>query len=615
MHTETRRTRRRNTKQNPLFFFSVHSVFIPLERLEIRILLSASDPSGDEQQTLELINRMRQNPAAELPLLENSTDPAVQEAFKFFNVNLTELATEWATLTAAPPLAWNADLATSALGHDELMLSDNTQSHQLPGEPDLADRATAAGYTNYSTLRESVFAYATSVFDAHASFAVDFGTTPTGIQDPPGHRENIMAMDVSEVGIAEITGPGSGDGSEVGPLLFTEDFGSQFNQGNPFLLGSVYNDTNGDGFYTSGEGLAGVTVQVVGAGGTFNTTTLSAGGYQVQVPAGTYSITFSGGSLSQPFTINQVVVGTSNVERDYSVGAASTGFISLNNGVLSVPGTAQNDILHVKEANGSIIVNRDGSSESLSASGVDSITISGGAGDDSISIDATVSIPTTVAGGPGNDMISGGGGSETLKGGGGNDSITAGLNGDSLLGGAGSDTLVAGGASLIGGILDVEGTPNSDTIGITESSGAITVSDDGADGEFAASSVQSVLLHGLAGADSISVDAEVTIPAVLAGGAGPDTITGGGGSETLQGGLGADSIIAGSAADSVAGGQGADTLTAGDGGDIVSGGLGSDLFFAINQVADTILGGGGNDTAHVDMGLDSVTGVSDVLFT
>src|SRR5271170_3278676 len=162
MNTETRR---RNTKRNSLCFFSVPSAFNCLEPLEIRLMLSASDPSGDEQQTLELINRMRQNPAAELPLLENSTDPAVQEAFKFFNVNLTELATEWATLTPAPPLAWNADLATAALGHDQLMLQDNMQSHQLPGEPDLADRATAEGYANYSSLRESVFAYATSVFD------------------------------------------------------------------------------------------------------------------------------------------------------------------------------------------------------------------------------------------------------------------------------------------------------------------------------------------------------------------------------------------------------------------------------------------------------------------
>jgi uncharacterized protein YkwD len=298
---------------------------IRLEKLESRLLLSAVDPSGDEQQALELINRMRQNPAAELPLLENSTDSGVQSALSFFNVNLTTLAQQWATLTPAPPLDWNDDLATAAVTHDRLMEMDNMQSHQLPGEADLPTRVTAAGYSNYSDLEESVFAYATSVFDAHASFAIDWGDNPpSGIQNPPGHRENLMSTGVTDIGIAVISGPGDGDGTTTGPLLFTEDFGAQFNAGNPFILGSVFNDTNGDGYYTSGEGVASVNVTADGAGGSFTTTTLSAGGYQVQVPAGTYTLTFSGGSLSQSYTISNVIVGASNVERDLNLSVTGT---------------------------------------------------------------------------------------------------------------------------------------------------------------------------------------------------------------------------------------------------------------------------------------------------
>jgi len=299
------------------------SRMIRLEALESRLLLSATDPTADEQQALELINRMRQNPAAELPLLENSADPGVQSALSFFNVNLTTLAQQWATLTPAPPLDWNDDLAAAAVAHDRLMLQDNTQSHQLPGEADLPTRVTAAGYANYSDLEESVFAYATSVFDAHASFAIDWGDNPpSGIQNPPGHRENLMSTGVTAIGIAVISGPGDGDGTTTGPLLFTEDFGAQFNAGNPFILGSVFNDTNGDGFYTAGEGVGGVAVDATGTGGSFSTTTLSAGGYQVQVPAGTYTLTFSGGSLAQSYTINDVVIGASNVERDLDLTTA-----------------------------------------------------------------------------------------------------------------------------------------------------------------------------------------------------------------------------------------------------------------------------------------------------
>ncbi|MGA2232127.1 MAG: CAP domain-containing protein [Tepidisphaeraceae bacterium] len=578
-----------------------------LELLEFRLLWSASNPSGDEQQTLELINRMRQNPAAELPLLENSTDPDVQEALKFYNVNLTELAAEWATLTPAPPLAWNADLAAAARKHDKLMLADNTQSHQLPGEADLPTRVVAAGYTNYSSLRESVFASATSVFDAHAAFAIDWGSTPTGIQTPPGHRENIMATDVSELGVAAISGPGNGMGNPVGPLLFTEDFGSQFDEGNPFLLGSVYNDTNGDGFYTAGEGMAGVAVHIAGIDGTsgsFDTTTLSAGGYQVQVPAGTYDMTFSGAGLSDPITVNQVVVGSSNVQQDVTPADV---FATLSGGVLTVTGTSQADSISATQASGDIVVTRNGMSESFPVSSVTEIVLSGGAGADTISVDASVTIPAMLVGGGGADVLNAGAGSETLKGGGGDDSILGGSGSDSFNGGAGSDTLVAAsGASLIGGVLSVPGTSGPDTISVTAPGSTIAVDFNDASASVPGSSVQSIVINGGPGADSISVASSVSIPAMLIGGGGPDTIIAGAGRTTLKGGAGSDSLVAG---------NGGDNLIAGAGDNNLVGGTGNDLFQALNGLADTIIGGGGNDTAHVDMGLDSVTGIASILFT
>src|SRR5262245_65555178 len=82
-----------------------------IEQLEDRVTPSAG---LREQYMLELVNRMRENPAAELPLLLNSTDPNVISSLNYFNVNQTTLQTQWNSLVAAPPLAWTESLALAA---------------------------------------------------------------------------------------------------------------------------------------------------------------------------------------------------------------------------------------------------------------------------------------------------------------------------------------------------------------------------------------------------------------------------------------------------------------------------------------------------------------------
>src|SRR4051794_29073051 len=134
-----------------------------LEPLETRRLLSTPPapvgPSAREQYMLELINRARQNPAAELQLLVNSSDPGVQGGISFFKVDKTALASQWSSLQPVPPLAWNDALAQAADGHSQQMLAFDEQSHQLPGEKGLGDRALAAGY-DYAYVGENVYASA-----------------------------------------------------------------------------------------------------------------------------------------------------------------------------------------------------------------------------------------------------------------------------------------------------------------------------------------------------------------------------------------------------------------------------------------------------------------------
>lgn len=306
-----------------------HAPAALLEALEERRLL-AFNPTADEQYMLELLNRMRLNPAAELAKLTTSlgnparsADAPTDAALRFFNTSGTVLAQQWATLTAAPALAWNEKLYSTAEAHNAQMILFDQQAHVLPGELDIGPRANAAGYTGWSNLGENIYAYAQNVFHGHAGFAIDWGTDANGIQDPPGHREDMMNPLFREVGI-RITSSPTTPSRQTGPLVITQDFGRRFAQGNPFLLGVVFGDTSSDG-YSPGEGLGGVTITAVAANGTpgaetYTTTTMSAGGWQMQLPSGTYSVRVEGAGFGAPVVYQDVVVSTQNVKLDAKKG-------------------------------------------------------------------------------------------------------------------------------------------------------------------------------------------------------------------------------------------------------------------------------------------------------
>lgn len=297
-----------------------------LERLEPRLLLSAFNPSNAEQYLMTLANEMRMNPQAQLPALLNSGDSNITTALNYYQVNIPALQQQWAQLTPAAPLAWNSILYGTATAHNQLMAADNTQSHQLPGEPDLGTRVSNAGY-DWNNVAENVYAYALDLLYAHAGFAIDWGSgagTSNGIQTPPGHRDNIMDPTLQEAGISVIyTGNNNPASNQVGPYLVTQDFGSRPDMGNPWLLGVVYNDANPQSLYQLNEGLGGILVSATANGQTFQTTTMSAGGYQLQLAPGTYTETFSGGPLGAPIT-RQVTIGNSNTEVDVNTSAYST---------------------------------------------------------------------------------------------------------------------------------------------------------------------------------------------------------------------------------------------------------------------------------------------------
>lgn len=319
-----------------------------MESLESRLVFSLS-PTGLEQETLELLNRMRANPSDELEQIFLSTDSGdtdyfttadsdVNLALDFFDVDDATLFSQWGSLQEAPPLAWSEALYDAAEAHSEHMILQQLQSHQLPAdsglglaqEDSLLDRVVAAGYNWSGSVRvgENVFAYTESVFHGHAAFAIDWGNTATGIQDPAGHRDNMMDAGFQEIGISivahEPTSP-----TDVGPLVVTADFGVRGNYGNARALGVVFEDMDGDDFYDAGEGLGGITITISNASNNYTTTTMTAGGWQKSVAAGTYDVVASGGSLTTALSMGSIVVGSDNVKVDLNTAnAATTGDIT-----------------------------------------------------------------------------------------------------------------------------------------------------------------------------------------------------------------------------------------------------------------------------------------------
>ena len=262
---------------------------------------------------LELINQARMNPQAAAVRVTSNLTPDIQSTLSYYNVNLS--ATEQAIASAAPkpPLAWNPDLATAAQAHSNDMATNQFQSHTGSDGSTPDQRMQEAGYTNASSTGENAFAYATSVDEAMQAFLIDWGVSDAG------HRRNILQPNVSSsnayqsVGIGIATTSGN---SKVGPLVITQDFGSQPNQ-QAMLVGVAYYDNQHTGMYEIGEGEGGVQIDATNlvTGQTTSTQTWSSGGYQIALSPGQYQITASvNGTVFQTLP---VTIGTQNVEQDF----------------------------------------------------------------------------------------------------------------------------------------------------------------------------------------------------------------------------------------------------------------------------------------------------------
>ena len=359
-----------------------------------------AQPTAHEQYFLELVNRARANPGAEA---------------KRLGIDLNQdLSARTIADTAKQPLAMNQLLNDSAQAHSDWMLATDTFSHTGANGSSPGDRMKAAGYsfTGSWTWGENI--------------AIRWGGTPTesnalvegfhdGLFKSAGHRTNILNNAFKEVG----TGIGVGEYKGSAGADATQNFARS--GGATFLTGVAFDDKDGDRFYDPGEGMGAVKVSVTSStGATYATTTWDAGGYQLALPAGDYTVAFSGGGL--PATVTQTAkIGSVNVKVDLDADAGGPATTPLPTTPTPPPTTPP-------AATG---ITKRGTAGSD--------TLTGSAGNDSLSGEGG---SDRLSGGAGNDALSGGTGDDTLSGGDGSDRLTGGTGADILNGGAGQDAFV-----------------------------------------------------------------------------------------------------------------------------------------------------------------------------
>jgi hypothetical protein len=261
-----------------------------LERLEDRRTPTASvDLTAPEQLMLELVNRARANPTAEAALYGIDLNAGLAPG----------------TISAAPelPLAPLQSLQTAALAHSADMVANNYFSHTGSNGSSVGDRLTAAGFSG-NAFGENI-AFITAVNNTPAESAPQLHSN---LFQSAGHRENILSPNYSEIGVGianRVLGP-----NDYQQVDATEDFGG--GSGNVYLTGVVYGDTDHNNFYSIGEGIANTPVTAVNRdnGQTFTTSTNSAGGYELALHAGRYTVTILGVS-------GNAEVGAGNVKIDY----------------------------------------------------------------------------------------------------------------------------------------------------------------------------------------------------------------------------------------------------------------------------------------------------------
>jgi hypothetical protein len=281
----------------------------------------ATFPTAAEEYFVALVNQARANPAA---------------TAQSFGIDLNEgLPVGTIASTPKAPIAVSPVLVTAARNHDAWMFSHQTFSVDEAGVG-IAQQLTNAGYVlnpaGY-TATEDIVSYLSSP-----------NVTPdvTAIQNEfkrlfldanhadRGERKSLLDPNWQEMGIGVEDGKFLQSAINYNANFSTLDF---VKNGTLYLSGIVYRDTNKNSKFDAGEGLGGITITAVRKSDqkTFTTTTWAAGGYSLALPAGTYTVTASGGTFGSAVSVSNIIISKNNVMQDFTpsatAGASASGTV------------------------------------------------------------------------------------------------------------------------------------------------------------------------------------------------------------------------------------------------------------------------------------------------
>ena len=247
-----------------------------------------------EQLSLERINRARLRPAAEAGA---------------FGIALDEGVAGLIDPLPKQPLAMNASLVSSARLHSRDMINKDYFEHESPSGVNPFQRMNNAGFV-FITAGENIAWRGTTgpvneidfVEQEHRDLFVDEGI------DGRGHRVTMLNADFREVGIGVVRGNFTQSGTGYDSIMQTQDFATSV-ANTPIVLGVVYSDTNRNGRYDAGEGVANQTVSLGGS----SKTTGPGGGYSFDISQpGAFTLRFTSGRTVS-LTLD---AGDSNVKVD-----------------------------------------------------------------------------------------------------------------------------------------------------------------------------------------------------------------------------------------------------------------------------------------------------------
>jgi uncharacterized delta-60 repeat protein len=350
--------------------------------------------------------------------------PYVQAAFFSFDANFDLDASFGDNGVYTTALADNLSLASDAFS-DAVAVDANgfiygagLQSNPTTFSADLiALRLTPAGALDATFDGDGVVVFDQTIYDAGTSvtIAASGGALVTGINAAPSATLLQFLPAVVET---PNTGPFVT--SVTGPASVDTNVAANFD--------AVFGDLDlGDTLEVSWDFGDGTVLAFAPAAGT------SASASHTYLIAGSYTVTFT--------------------VRD-AAGATATGTTALTvttppppvpytllGGSLSLTGSSGNDTIRLaQDASGQIVLTYNGTPYVISDP-VTSVVLSGGAGNDLIRVESSVSLDTTLIGGDGNDSLRGAGGDDIILGDAGNDVIVGGAGRDLLVGGIDADDI------------------------------------------------------------------------------------------------------------------------------------------------------------------------------